>query len=127
MNDIETIKQIFSKQPVGDPLLQAPVVETTAPATVEHQLVVAFPEVGDLVTSPLVIEGSATARQLGYRLFGGGLPLAEGTIVVDLEGGFSTTVEFVNTCCIEMTLEVFDIEPDAGLGVSLPLEYPETS
>ena len=55
------------------------------------------------------------------------MPLAEGTIVVDGDGLFSTTVEFTNTCCIEMTLEVFDIEPDLGLGVSIPLAYPETS
>lgn len=102
-------------------------VETTAPAAGEHQLVIAYPNVADIVTSPLTIEGVATASQLGYRLFGGGMPLAEGTIVVDGEGRFSTTVEFSNTCCIELTLEVFDMQPDAGLGVTIPLAYPETS
>lgn len=113
---------------VEGPIPVAVPVETTVPATVEQELVIASPQVGDVVTSPLIIEGHTTARQLGYRLFGGGdLPLAEGTIVVDGEGTFSTTVEFTNTCCIEMTLEVFDMEPDGGLGVTLPLAYPESS
>jgi hypothetical protein len=116
-----------SEADVSDPVQLAPAVETTAPAVVEHQLVVGSPQVGDVATSPLGIEGTSTARQLGYRLYGAGMPLAEGTIVVDAEGRFSTTVEFTNTCCIEMALEVFDIRPDAGLGITVPLAYPETS
>ncbi len=102
-------------------------VETTAPASVEHELVVVSPQPGDVVGSPLLIAGHATAQRLGYRLFAAGSPLIEGTINADSDGGFSATVEFTNNCCIEMTLEVFDIEPDAGLGVSIPLAYPETS
>lgn len=102
-------------------------VETTAEAAVEHELTVGSPEVGNVVTSPLVIEGKSTANQVGYRLFGAGLPLAEGTIIPDADGRFSTTVEFTNTCCIEMTLEVFDMQRNGGVGVSIPLAYPETS
>lgn len=116
-----------SEASATDPVQLSPVVESTLQAALEHQLVVVSPQVGDVVTGPLVIEGETTAQQVGYRLFGAGMALAEGTIAVDGEGRFSTRVEFTNTCCIEMTLEVFDTEPDIGLGVSIPLAYPETS
>ena len=99
-------------------------METTLPATVDQVLVIASPEVGALVTSPLTITGTATASEVGYRVLGAGSLLAEGTLAAGSDGAFSTTMEFTNTCCIELTLEVFDSEP-GGLTVSIPLTYPE--
>ena len=111
----------------GDIDPRGAVVDTTAPAFVEQVLAVSMPQAGELVTSPLVIEGNTTASQIGYRLFGAGTPLAEGSIVPEPDGAFSQALEFTNTCCIEMTLEVFSLHPDDGIGLTIPLTYPEQS
>jgi hypothetical protein len=50
--------------------------------------------------------------------------LADGTIDV-IDGKFSAVVEFTNTCCIEMMLEVFQTD-EGGLSVTVPLAYPES-
>jgi hypothetical protein len=50
--------------------------------------------------------------------------LAEGTTDV-IAGAFSTTLEFTNTCCIEMVLEVFQ-PGDDGLATTIPVAYPES-
>ena len=102
----------------------ASIVDTTSPATVDQVLVVASPEIGALVTSPLTISGNVTSGEVGYRVLGAGSLLVEGRLAAGSDGSFSTTVEFTNTCCVELTLEVFDPEP-GGLAVSIPLTYPE--
>lgn len=58
-------------------------ITTAVAVEVSHGLglTVGSPQAGEIVTNPLAIEGKSTANQVGYRLFGAGLPLAEGTIV----------------------------------------------
>jgi hypothetical protein len=97
---------------------------TTTPGT-EAVLIVDIPQVGDVFPSPSAVQGQASSSPVGYRLTGGDdLVLAEGTFDV-LDGAFSGEIEFTNTCCIEIRLEVFETV-DGGLSVSVPLTYPES-
>lgn len=108
--------------------------ETTAAAVTESVLVVSSPAIGDVVESPLQIVGNSSQPEIGYRLIGGGqLLLATGVLAdagIDIaaDGSFTSSLYFENTCCIEMTLELFHEMPGGseGLGLSIPLTYPET-
>ena len=91
----------------------------------EARLTVDTPLVGEVFPSPSVISGEASSSTVGYLLSAGGdIVLAEGTIDV-IDGKFSAVVEFTNTCCIEMTLEVFQTN-EGGLSVTVPVAYPES-
>ena len=108
------------------------VPSSTVPSSVESWLTVDTPVPGEVVTSPAVLIGTSSSPQIGYRLYAGGdITLTEGTVESDpqQEGRFEVTIEFTNTCCMEMTLEVFSIDPEVGSGpttVSIPLAYPES-
>lgn len=98
---------------------------TTAPGTVDVLLTVDSPRPGDVVGSPATISGSSSTGQVGYTLTGGGdVVLAEGTIDV-VDGFFSETIQFDNTCCIELALEVFHPSPN-GTRLTIPITYPES-
>lgn len=100
--------------------------DSSEPGSNESELAVTSPQVGAVVTSPVTIAGSSSAGMVAYLLTAGGdTILAEGTTDV-VDGAFSVTVEFENTCCIEMTLEVFHVD-EGGLSRTIPLTYPETS
>lgn len=109
---------------------------TTAPATYDASgtlvlegsdgelLEVFWPHAGDVVSSPLSIAGATTGGEFTLRLFGDGdRLLGEGTSVPDGAGelSFSTTFEFSNDCCTEMTLEITSSD---GLTATIPLTYP---
>ena len=98
---------------------------TTLPGSVEALLTVDAPQVGVVFPSPSVISGQSSTDTVGYLLTGGGdVVLAEGTIDV-VDGAFSSELEFVNTCCIEMSLEVFHLD-EGGLSLTVPVAYPES-
>ena len=98
---------------------------TTLPGSVEALLTVDAPQVGDVFRSPSVISGMSSTDTVGYLLKGAGVVvLAEGTIDV-VEGAFSAELEFVNTCCIEMRLEVFHLD-EGGLSLTVFVAYPES-
>ena len=97
---------------------------TTLPPPAAPVLEVETPQVGEEFPSPSVISGLSSADTVGYKLVGaGGLVLAEGIIVVD-GGEFRLELEFENTCCIEMLLEVFHLE-EGGVSQGIPLAFPE--
>jgi hypothetical protein len=97
----------------------------TLPGSVEAVLTVEIPQVGDVFPSPSVVSGLSSTDTVGYLLTGGGdVVLAEGTIDV-VDGEFSSELEFANTCCIEMLLEVYHPGVD-GLTVAIPLAFPES-
>lgn len=81
------------------------------------------PLIGVVLPSSSPINGESSSPTVDYVLSAGDIVLAEGTIdVIDRE--FSATVEFTNTCCIEMTLEV--LQPGgSGATQTIPLAYPE--
>ena len=99
---------------------------TTQPASLQALLTVDSPQIGDLFTSSSVLRGETSSPTVAYRLLspGGSVVLAEGTVTA-VDGGSATIVEFTNTCCIEMVLEVFQPSAD-GLGLTIPLAYPES-
>ena len=98
---------------------------TTQPGSAEARLTVDTPLLGELFPSPSVISGEASSSTVEYRLSAGGdIVLADGTIDV-IDGKFSAVVEFTNTCCIEMMLEVFQTD-EGGLSVTVPVAYPES-
>ena len=106
--------------------------QTTAPAVTESVLVVSTPAIGDVVESPMQIVGVSSQPEIGYRLLGGGQLVAEGTLAdtgltITSDGAFTASLDFENTCCIEMTLELFHQMRDGseGLGLSIPIAYPE--
>lgn len=87
-------------------------------------LTVDTPGVGDVFASPSAIAGESSSSTVTYVLSAGDMVLAEGTIDV-VDGAYSTLVEFTNTCCIEMTLEVR--HPGEGEAIlSIPVAYPES-
>ena len=96
---------------------------TTQPASVDVLLTVASPAPGDLFTNASIVRGETSSSTVGLRLTAGDIVLAE-ELIAAVDGGYETAVEFTNTCCIEMMLEVFHPDSD-GLGVSIPLAYPE--
>jgi hypothetical protein len=118
--------------PPGDETTVPP-TEPTAAAVTESVLVVSSPAIGDVVESPMQIVGESSQPRIGYRLFGGGRLLVAGTLAdaaieIAADGSFTSSLVFANTCCIEMELELFHEMPDGseGLGLSIPLTYPET-
>lgn len=93
------------------------------PGSVEGLLTVDFPEVGGVIAGPFVVTGASFAEPTDYLLTGGGaVVLAESTPDV-VDGVYTVTVEFTNTCCTEMELEVFG---DDGPAVTVPLAFPES-
>ncbi|NNL98911.1 MAG: hypothetical protein HKO63_11965 [Acidimicrobiia bacterium] len=86
-------------------------------------LTVVSPQIGDLLPSPAVLSGRSSSSTVDYTLAAGSLVLAEGTVEV-VDGAFSVALEFTNTCCIEMVLEVFQ-PGENGLAVTIPVAYPE--
>lgn len=108
----------------GDSSSPEPVTRVEEP--LESFIEISSPNSGDLVTSPLVITGEGTASEVAYRLSAGGSTLAAGTITPE-GGDFAVTVDFTNTCCIEMLLEVFDpiVDPSETFRIGIPLSYPE--
>ena len=96
---------------------------TTVEGVVEGLLTVTSPEIGDVFPSPSNITGESSSPTVSYVLSAGGMVIAEGTIDV-IDRKFSTTVEFTNTCCIEMTLEVLQPD-DTGSTLVIPLASPE--
>lgn len=99
---------------------------TTEGGDVESMISLSSPDVGAVVASPLVLAGDTTADIVAYRLKSGDRIFAEGTIAAG--GAFEDSVEFVNDCCLEMTLDVWDptADPDATFGITIPLAYPES-
>lgn len=98
---------------------------TTVAGSVEAVLTVESPQVGDVISSPIAVRGTSSTGQVGYLLAGSDdTVLAEGTIDV-LDETFSVTVDFVNTCCTEMRLEVFHPN-EGGLSLTIPLTHPES-
>jgi hypothetical protein len=98
---------------------------TTPTAGVDALLVVETPGIGDHFSSGSPIRGETSTPTVEYRLKAGEVVLAEGTIDA-VDGTFETVVEFTNTCCTEMTLEV--TQPNAnGATLSIPLDFPESS
>lgn len=96
---------------------------TTAEMTEPASLTVDSLEPGDLFVSGSSFFGTTSSDTIEYRLLAGGTVVAEGSVDV-VDGTFSATVDFTNTCCIEMLLEV--TQPgDAGLSLSVPLAFPE--
>ena len=104
-------------------------VATTLASQVEAVLTVDGPQPGAVFVSSDLIRGLTTSTLVGYRLWGGatgtGNVLAEGTLTT-VDGTFESPLVFTNTCCIEMQLEVFQID-SGGLVVTTPLAYPEFS
>ena len=100
--------------------------DTTQPGSVTGLLTVDTPLPGELFPSPSVIRGESSSSTVVYQLLtaGGETVLSEGTVDV-IDGEFSAVVEFTNTCCIEMTLEVFQDDAD-GLAVTVPVAFPES-
>jgi hypothetical protein len=98
-------------------------VATTQPTTTEVVLTVESPQPGDLLVSSDIVKGFTSTEQVGYRLSAGGAVLDEGTLTT-VDGYFESPIAFTNTCCIEMLLEVFQLDP-AGTTVTIPLSYPE--
>lgn len=98
--------------------------ETTQPAIDEALLTVDSPQVGSVFVSGDVVAGETTSATVEWRLTAGGDQVLAGGTATAVEGTFSAVVEFTNTCCIEMLLEVTG-EP--GLTLSIPLAYPEPS
>ncbi|MDH3539456.1 MAG: hypothetical protein OEP52_05645 [Acidimicrobiia bacterium] len=94
---------------------------TTQPGSVVGLLTLDTPQVDELFPSPSILSGAAPTPTVDYRLTAGGWVLAEGTIDV-IDGEFSAVVEFTNSCCVDMTLEVFN---DGGLSLTIPVAYPE--
>ena len=109
-------------EPVGAASPTDPVA-TTQPGVVDALLTVDAPMPGAVFTSRSTLRGETSSPTVGYRLNGGDMVLAEGTASA-VDGTYAVTVEFTNTCCIEMLLEVFQLDPD-GLSVQVPLTYPE--
>ena len=101
--------------------------ETTELATGQSIIEIDAPRVGDVVGGPLVITGTATGPAVAHRLGSDSITFAEGTIEPAADGSLAATVEFTNTCCIEMTLTIFDPvqDPSGTFAVSIPLAYPE--
>ena len=114
---------------------EAPPTTTEAPIPdpIKREMIeVTTPTAGDLVTSPLIVTGMSNTFEatVNYRLSAGGTVLAEGFTM----GGtgdwapFEATIEFENTCCTEMLLEVFEVSAQNGSEinlVSIPLAFPE--
>ncbi len=101
-----------------------PLAPSSAPATVVQELTVDSPLPGEVFPSPSTIRGTSSTEWISFRLTASGLPLIEGTMPVDDDGTFAFTVDFENTCCIEMLLEVFQ-RTEGGLAVEIPVAYPE--
>lgn len=107
----------------GTDVVEQSETATTMAGSVEASLTVATPEIGGVFASPSSVTGESSSPTVDYELSAGGMVLAEGTIDVT-DGKFSTMVEFTNTCCIEMMLEV--TQPgDGGLTLTIPVAYPE--
>jgi hypothetical protein len=77
-------------------------------------------------TADSVLRGQTSSPTVGYRLLAAGddTVLAEGTVSA-INGVFSAEVEFANTCCVEMVLDVFQPSTD-GLALIIPLTHPES-
>ena len=102
----------------------ATVPSTTQPATTDAMLSVESPQAGEIMVSSDSVKGFTSTEQVGYRLSAGGTVLDQG-VITSVDGGFESPIVFVNTCCIEMLLEVFHTEA-GGLAVTIPLSYPES-
>lgn len=122
--------------PVTTTTTTAPVTTTTTtPDPIKRDLIeVRSPTAGDVVTSPLVVTGESNTFEatVSYRLSAGGTVLEEGFITGGGSGEwapFEITIEFENTCCTEMLLEVFENSAKDGSEinkVTIPLTFPET-
>jgi hypothetical protein len=97
---------------------------TTQGAAIDPQLIVEHPQPGDPMVSGDVVAGLTSTDAVGYRLVGGGDVLIDAGTLTAVDGRFESPVEFANTCCIEMRLEVFHVE-DGGMIVAIPVTYPE--
>ena len=109
-------------EPVGAASPTDPVA-TTQPGVVGALLTVDSPLPGAVFTSSSTLRGETSSPTVGYRLNAGDIVLAEGTAFT-VDGTYATTIEFASPCCIEMLLEVYQLDRD-GLSVQVPLTYPE--
>lgn len=100
-------------------------VAVTQPGSVATLLTVDSPQVGDLFVSTSPLRGQTSSPTVGYRLSAGDTVLTEGT-VSSIDGQFATVLEFSDSCCTEMLLEVFHPE-EAGLTLEIPLTHPDSS
>lgn len=96
------------------------IITGAEPAAIELRL--DTPRPGNVFPSGSRIVGFSTSPIVAYRLSGGDNIFAEGSIGT-VDGRFDTTLDFTNTCCIEISLAVFD--PGTGEGFTIPLAFPE--